>query len=214
MFPAALITSDCFLAYALARIETCSEVATALLDKLAYVEVAAYSTFLEWADAESNMTYREYRQRTEGINDALRAIETAMPALHRHPSIRDALPAANDLSVSLRAHCCAVRDLVPALLGLGLPDATAVLATPYDKLERQLERVMILQHRVLIVVPILRQQFLRSPEYLERWNEPADKCSLREVIFLVSAFENRLLRFRVNHYLVRDDPDYPDSPAA
>lgn len=217
MFPAALITSDYFLGYALARIETCSDSATALLDKLAFVEVAAYSTFLEWADADSSMTYREYRLATEGINDALRAIETAMPALHSTPRTFDAVAAANDLSVSLRAHCGAVRDLVPALLGLGLPDVTAVLASPYDKLQRQLERIMALQHRVLIVVPILRQQFLRTPQYFQMWDNPVNERSLREVVFLVGAFENRLLRFRVNHYLVDADTDYtdyPDGPAA
>ena len=211
MFPSTLITSDYFLAYALARIEACGAQADVLLDKLAFVEVSAYSTFLEWADRESQMTFREYRQLTEGVNDALRAIECSVPALHKQPCLREAVPEANGISVALRAHCRAVRDLVPALLDLGLPEVTAVLAAPYDKLERRLERVMALQHRVLIVVPILRQQFLRSPQYYEHWQDPVDQCSLREIIFLVGAFENRLLRFRVNYYPVRDDPDYPDA---
>jgi len=214
MFPSTLITSDYFLAYALARIEACDDLAAVLLEKLAFVEVSSYSTFLEWADGESKLTFREYRQRTESINDALRAIDCSMPPLHKHHDLRAAVPGANDISVALRASCREVRDLIPALLGLGLPDVTAALAAPYDKLERLLERVMALQHRVLIVVPILRQQFLRSPQYFETWEDPANECSLREVIFLVGVFENRLLRFRVHHYPVRDDPDYPDATPA
>lgn len=214
MFPPTLLTSDFFLAYAHARIEKCAELAAMLREKLAFVEVSAYSTFLEWEEPQTQLPYREYKQRVEGVNDALRAIECAMPALHRHPCIPDAVPDATDLSVVLRDQCRAVRDLVPPLLGLALPDVTAFLAPAYDRLERQLEHVMALQHRVLIVIPILRSQFMQTPQYIQSWNESAGQCSLREVIFLVSAFENRLLRFRVNHYLVHDDPDYPDAPAA
>lgn len=214
MFPPALITSDFFLAYAHARIEKCIGLAATLHEKLAFVEVSAYSTFLEWAADDCKLPYREYKQRIEGVADALRAIECSMPALHRHPRLPDAVDCPTDLSVALREQCRAVRELVPALLSLALPDVTAALLPAYDKLERKLEHVMALQHRVLIVVPILRSQFMHSPQYLEQWNASVSKISLREVIFLVSAFENRLLRFRVHHYLVHDDPDYPVTPAA
>ena len=214
MFPAALITSDFFLAYAHARVEKCIGLAATLHEKLAFVEVSSYSTFLEWETEDCKLPYSEYKQRIEGVNDALRSIECSMPALHRHPCLLDAVDDTTDLSVALREQCRAVLELVPALLSLALPDVTAALLPAYDKLERKLEHVMALQHRVLIVVPILRSQFMQSPQYLERWNQSVGKCSLRELIFLVSAFENRLLRFRVHHYLVHDDPDYPETPAA
>jgi len=214
MFPPALLTSDFFLAYALARVDKCIGLAATLHEKLVFVEVSAYETFLQWETEDCKLPYREYKQRIDGVNDALRAIECAMPALHRHPRLPDAADGPTDLSVALREQCRAVRELVPALLGLGLPDVTAALAPAYDRLQRKLEHVMALQHRVHIVVPILRSQFLHSPQYLEQWNASVDKISLREVIFLVSAFENRLLRFRVHHYLVHDDPDYPETLAA
>ncbi len=214
MFPASLITSDFFLSYAHARIEKCLDLAAGLHKKLAFVEISAYTTFLDWEAPQNKIPYREYKKRIESVNDALRSIECSMPALHRHPCLLDAVDDPTDLSVALRGQCRAVRDLVPALLGLEIPDVIAALAPAYDKLQRKLEHVMALQHRVLIVVPILRAQFMRTPQYIESWNESVIKCSLREVIFLVSAFENRLLRFRVNHYLVHDDPDYPDTSAA
>jgi hypothetical protein len=201
MFPPSLLTSDFFLAYAHARLERCTELATTLRDKLAFVETAAYTTFLE-REAEDAMPYSEYRKQIEGINDVLRSIECAMPALHR--PARAAAPEPTDLSVALRGQCEAVRDLVPPLLDLGLPEVNAVLLSPYDRLERELEHVAALQHRVLIVLPILRSQFMRSEEYVEQWNVCVGQCSFQEVIFIVSAFENRLLRFRVNHYAVHD----------
>ncbi len=212
MFPPALLTSDFFLAYAHARVDKCLGLAASLREKLAFVEVSAYSTVLEWETEDCRLPYREYKQRIDGVSDALRAIESAMPALHRHPRLADAADGPTDLSVALREQCRAVRELVPPLLGLGLPDVTAALAPAYDKLQRKLEHVMALQHRVLIVVPILRSQFMQSPQYLEQWNAYVAKTTLREIIFLVSAFENRLLRFRVHHYLVHDDPDYPETP--
>jgi len=214
MFPPGLITSDFFLAYAHARVDQCIRLAATLHEKLVFVETSAYETFLEWETEDCKLPYREYKQRIDGISDALRAIECAMPALHRHPLLPDAADGPTDISVALREQCRAVRELVPALLGLGLPDVTAALAPAYDRLERNLEHVMGLQHRVLIVVPILRSQFMHSPQYLEQWNASVPKISLREIIFLVSAFENRLLRFRVHHYRVHDDPDYPETPTA
>ena len=214
MFPSNLLTSDFFLSYAHVRLEKCIELATLLREKLTFVEVSAYSTFLEWEAVDVRMTYPEYRQNIEGINDALRSIECSMPALHTLPHVQPtAQSQATDLSVALRAQCQSVRDLLPPLLRLRIPEITAVLSSTYDKLERQLEHVMALQHRILIVIPILRSQFMRTPEYIQSWNESIEQCSLREVVYLVSAFENRLLRFRVNHYVVRDDLDDHHCPS-
>jgi hypothetical protein len=208
MFPSNLLTSDFFLSYAHARLEKCIELATLVHDKLAFVEISAYSTFLEWEATDTGMTYREYHQNIEGINDALRSIECCMPALHTFPDVHTAAPSqATDLSVALRVQCQSVRDLLPPLLRLRIPEIDAALSSTYDKLQRQLEQVIMLQHRVLILIPILRKQFMRSPQYIQSWNLSVHECSLREVVYLVSAFENRLLRFRVNNYVVHDDHD-------
>jgi hypothetical protein len=207
MFPSNLLTSDFFLSYAHARLEKCSEMATLVHDKLAFVESSAYTTFLEW-EAGRDMTYRQYRENVEDINDALRSIECCMPALYTLPHVHAAAPSqATDLSVALRVECQSVRDLLPPLLRLRVPEITAALSSTYDKLQRQLEQVVGLQHRVLIVIPILRKQFMRSPQYIQSWNLSIEDCSLRELVYLVSAFENRLLRFRVNNYVVHDDQD-------
>ena len=211
MFPPNLLTSDFFLSYAHGRLEKCIGLATLVHDKLAFVEISAYSTFLEWEAANTGMTYREYRQNIEGINDALRSIDCCMPALYTLPHVQTAAHSqATDLSVALRDQCQSVRDLLPPLLGLNIPEITAALSSTYDKLQRQLEQLVVLQHRVLILIPILRKQFMRSPQYIQSWNQSVQDCSLREVVYLVSAFENRLLRFRVNNYVVHDDQDdYP-----
>ena len=206
MFPSTLLTSDFFLSHAHSRIEKCLELATLLYDKLTFIEFSAYTTFLQWEAANTEMTYDEYQQNIENINDALRSIQCCMPPLNKLPNVENT-PETTDLNVELRNHCQSVRDLVPTLLRLDIPEITDFLSATYDKLERQLEQVMTIQHRVLILIPILRKQFLRCPQYLEQINRSVRTHSCLELIFIVSAFENRLLRFSVNNYVVHHDQD-------
>ena len=224
MFPAALLTCDCFLAYARARIDQCAELATLLLEKLAFIEIAAYTTYISWEAEDARITYSVYRANIEAINDALRSIDCAMPALRSidcaMPALRSidcAMPAlrtpdatavtVNDISVALRTHCQAVRDLMPPLLRLRIPEVDTVLSAAYDKLQRQLEHVERLQHRVLILVPILRRQYMASQPYVDSWNQAVDERPFGELVYLCSVYENRLLRFRVENYVVHDEAD-------
>jgi hypothetical protein len=203
MFPAAMLTCDCFLAYARARIDQCAELAAVLLDKLAFIEIATYTTYISWEAQDATITYAAYRANVDAINDALRSIECAMPALHTPDTTA---VAANDISVALRTHCHAVRDLLPPLLRLRIPEVDAALSAAYDGLQRQLEHVERIQHRVLILVPILRRQYMASPPYVDSWNQVVDERPLDELVYLCSVYENRLLRFRVESYVV-DDAD-------
>ena len=204
MFPAALLTCDCFLAYARARIDQCAELATLLLDKLAFIEIAAYTTYISWEAEDARITYPLYRANIEAINDALRSIDCAMPALRTPDATAVTV---NDISVALRTHCQAVRDLMPPLLRLRIPEVDTVLSAAYDKLQRQLEHVERLQHRVLILVPILRRQYMASQPYVDSWNQAVDERPFGELVFLCSVYENRLLRFRVENYVVHDEAD-------
>jgi hypothetical protein len=210
MFPSELLTSDFFLSYAHSRLEKCLQVAKLLYDKLTFVEISSYTTFLQWEAENTEMTFSEYKQNIESINDALRSIQCCMPPLYKLPHVA----AQTDLSVTLRSHCQSVRDFIPMLLRLDIPEITAFLSATYEKLERQLEHIMALQHRVLIIIPILRKQFLSSPEYIEDTNRSVETCTLYEVMYIVSAFENRLLRFHVNNYVVHHDPDDVDEVSA
>ena len=204
MFPAAMLTCDCFLAYARARIDQCAELATLLHDKLAFVEIAAYTTYISWEAVDVRITYAEYRANVEAINDALRSIDCAMPALHTPDT---AAVSVNDISVALRTHCQAVRDLLPPLLRLRIPEVDTALSPAYDKLQRQLEQVERLQHRVLILVPILRRQYMASQPYVDSWNQTVDERPFDELVYLCSVYEKRLLRFRVENYVVHDESD-------
>jgi hypothetical protein len=165
MFPSTLLTSDFFLSHAHSRIEKCLELATLLYDKLTFIEFSAYTTFLQWEAANTEMTYDEYQQNIENINDALRSIQCCMPPLNKLPNVENT-PETTDLNVELRNHCQSVRDLVPTLLRLDIPEIT---------------------------------------DFLSAINRSVRTHSCLELIFIVSAFENRLLRFSVNNYVVHHD---------
>lgn len=210
MFPADLLTSDSFLSYVQNRIEECSRIASLTYNELAFVEMCSYSTLLQWGHGSGHAIgqsdYRQYEDTIERINVSLREIDCCMPPLHITQHASDA-PKQTDLSRKLQAHCAAVRDVVPALLSLGIPAINDLLSSKYDKLERQIGNLMVLQHKVLIIVPMVRRNFLQSSQYIASVNESVLHLNLRELIFIIGAYENRLLRFRIHNYAVHEDID-------
>jgi len=208
MFPAGLLVSDPFTSHVCDRIHKCAELASLTYDTLEFVEMCSYVTLLQWGegdgDGEDIRDHAQYRDNIERISISLREIDCCMPPLHFNAGTHHASNQ-TDLSRKLRDLCASVRDVVPALLSLNIPAITAMLSTEYDKLERKLEQLMVLQYKVLMLVPVVRTNFLRSRQYIASVNERVDDFDLREMILIVGAYENRLLRFRVHNYTVHDD---------
>jgi hypothetical protein len=209
MFPADLLTSDPFMSHIRDRIDKCAELASLTYNALEFVETCAYATLLQWDDDIQHGDSGPYMHNIERISTALREIDSCMPPLHVTPYANETSNN-TDLSRKLKALCESVRDVVPALLSLRIPAIDKLLSSEYDKLDRKIAELMVLQHKVLIIVPMVRKHFLRSPQYLVPVNEFVNDLDVRELIFVIGAYENRLLRFRVHHYAVHDeDENYP-----
>jgi len=206
MFPAGLLTSDPFISHIRDRIDKCAEMANLTYNALEFVETCAYATLLQWDDGFEEGDCGPYMHSIERISIALREIDCCMPPLHVTPYESEASNN-TDLSRKLKALCDSVRGVVPALLSLRIPAIDKVLSSEYDKLDRKIAELMVLQHKVLIIVPMVRRNFLKSPHYIVPINELVTDIDLRELIFIIGAYENRLLRFRVHHYAVHDEDD-------
>lgn len=206
MFPAGFLTSDPFISHVRDRIDKCAEIATLTYNALEFVETCAYTNLVQWGHDIERCDCDAYMQNIERISLALREIDCCMPALHVTPYGKET-PNNTDLSRKLKALCVSVRDVVPALLSLRIPAIDNLLSSEYDKLDRKLADLTVLQHKVLLLVPVVRKNFLRSPAYFAPLDDLVDNLDLRELIFVIGAYENRLLRFRVHHYAVHDDDD-------
>ena len=190
-------------------IDKCAEMASLTYNALEFVETCSYATLLEWDDGFEQGDCGPYMHNIERISMTLREIDCSMPPLHVTPYLSEASNN-TDLSRKLKTLCESVRDVVPALLSLRIPAIDKLLSSEYDKLDRKLAELMVLQHKVLIIVPMVRRNFLKSPQYIVPIGELVDDLDLRELIFVIGAYENRLLRFRVHNYAVHhDDYIYP-----
>lgn len=207
MLPADVLTSDPFMSHVRNRIDKCAELASLTYDALEFVEMCSYVTLMQWGDGENTEhDPAQYRDNIERINISLREVDCCMPPLHVTPCNNHASNQ-TDLSRKLLLLCVSVRDVVPALLSLRIPAITALLSAEYEKLERKLAALMLLQYKVLMLVPIVRRNFIKSRHYIDSINGCVNDFNLRELIFIVGAYENRLLRFRVHNYVVHDDDD-------